>query len=439
MRMIDFFFNEDMIVRILLSILMLFAFVVDLCVATRRFYASSHEKELFGKWGKQVYDLKTAALHGRADMVEMYIAAGKHLDQVNDALLLAARNGYPDTVRALMSSSRVDPNYRKGGPLMAAVREGHDAVVKELLSPANAAARADPNINRGSPLMQAISDGDAEMVALLGSLGSDLRINNDEPLLEAVMQKQEGICEFLVVERQADVNAQNGEPLRKAVRYGFDSVVLLLLRLKARPNERNAVALREAVSMLRYSMVPLLIQHGADPNCFGGVPLMIAIRKKSLGMVVVLLSNGADATINDNEPLIVACEQGQTTIAMRLVQFKADPKARDEEPLRLARLNNNLELIAFLESYNGSEEASGRRVSDDSPMSLDRDNGKGESDGKEKDGNHFLIAASGAASGASFFIPSIDEKENPKSKPRPPAGWSLNFAASRAARYALAQ
>lgn len=360
---------------IMTAMLILLVFLSHPALAMDVDAMENEEEEPFGMSNFQVYDLVTAAMYGRADIVEIYLAAGKHLEQVNEALVYAADNGFPQTVRALLTSPFVDANYQSGKPLMLAILENHLDVIHELLT--SAFARADPNFNRGAPIAEAIGSGSFDSVRMLASLGADLRINNDEPLLMAVVYERKDVLLFLIFEAHANIHAQNGEPLRLAARYGLDNMVMLLLQLNADPSIRDSVALQDAVSHSRLSIASLLLLRGANPNALGGTLLLIAIRNNDYLMVHLLLVWGADATINDNQPMIEACSGGRNGIIMLLIQYGADPRARLGTPLRLARANENWELVRYLETFEQMQPAVASRRNNehftdgDTPASVD--------------------------------------------------------------------
>lgn len=90
-----------------------------------------------------------------------------------DALLLAARTGNADTVRALLASPKVDVNgidEHGNTPLIEAARFGHDEVVTALLI-----AKADMTAknNEGkTALMLASAGGHDETVRMLTQAGA---------------------------------------------------------------------------------------------------------------------------------------------------------------------------------------------------------------------------------------------------------------------------
>ncbi|KAM8880055.1 cyclin-dependent kinase 4 inhibitor B [Spinachia spinachia] len=110
--------------------------------------------------------------------------------------------------------------------------------------------------------------------------------------------------------------------------------------------------------------VKSLLRDGASvdgENRFGRTALQVMMMG-STPVAQVLLRHGADPNMRDRStgatPLHDAARTGFLDTVRLLVQFRADPRARDHrtcEPVDLARENNHVDVVDFLQSLSNSQ------------------------------------------------------------------------------------
>ena len=111
-------------------------------------------------------------------------------------------------------------------------------------------------------------------------------------LQEAVRANKDELV-TLMLDRGANPNGQNNQPLLEAVRTNNVPMVQLLIEKGANPNGQTNQPLLEAVRANNLAMVQLLIEKGANPNGQNNQPLLEAVRANNLPMVQLLIEKGA--------------------------------------------------------------------------------------------------------------------------------------------------
>jgi ankyrin repeat protein len=210
-----------------------------------------------------------------------------HLNNINAALMSAAREGDPDKVRLLVADGaevNAQSNHQ-WSPLMITARDSDAGVVSTIFGKGVSMGASD---GKGwTPLMTATIAGHAEVVRAL-------------------------------LEHGAEVNAENYE---------------------------GWTALRFAVSMDETEILRLLLEAGADANRAdheGQTALMQAARESCRESLKTLLEMGADPSIKDHNQqtaLEIAQKYGHTEITSLLEEADAEALARVEAPVRKAWLS----------------------------------------------------------------------------------------------------
>jgi ankyrin repeat protein len=204
--------------------------------------------------------------------------------------------------------------------------------------------------------MEDIATGSLRMVRLLAHYGADLRILDDRPLRETVRLTKIDICQYLLIEGNADVNARSGAALKIASKIGNVQMVNLLLSFHADPRVDDSAALCDAVQNDRILISLQLLTTGADANAQNGRPLKTAAVTGNLPLIRALLQFGANPSIDNNGALTLACEAGKTEAFMMLAGADGvDLSLGGDAMLRAAKRLGNWELIRFLESKLRSE------------------------------------------------------------------------------------
>ncbi|KAF1961653.1 hypothetical protein CC80DRAFT_543018 [Byssothecium circinans] len=106
-------------------------------------------------------ELKAAALHGHASIIEILLESGADVHTAKDCLYAAARKGFVDIVQMLLDSG-MDPNKGDTAPLVGAVESEHIAMFRLLVQRGAIVARVLPEATR-----RAEAAGLESMLALL--------------------------------------------------------------------------------------------------------------------------------------------------------------------------------------------------------------------------------------------------------------------------------
>lgn len=128
------------------------------------------------------------------------------------------------------------------------------------------------------------------------------------------------------IERGANVNGNDGEPLR------------LVADFAARKNGTSA----------RIEIVKALLRAGADVNVENDYPLRLACKAGCLEMAICFLEAGSDVHANKDDALLSAAAEGHIEIVKYLVEEGADIHARGDAMMRFAILNGHFEVMNFL-------------------------------------------------------------------------------------------
>ena len=123
----------------------------------------------------------------------------------------------------------------------------------------------------------------------------------------------------LLLDRGADVHADNDNALRSAAENGQLESVRLLLDRGADIHVQNDTALRWAAEHGHSKIVALLLDRGADIHADNDIAVRTAVANNCPETVRVLLDRGADIREAHNAELRRACVLGQTKIARQLL------------------------------------------------------------------------------------------------------------------------
>lgn len=231
----------------------------------------------------------------------------------NTPLIMAARNGYEELVKFLISkkanvnaaTDKSISSARGSTALICAARNGHFSILKQLMK-AGAKVNAETTWHE-SALFEAVQREDAKMVEYLLSKGA--KPTAPTAFMAIKCRKAKILC--LLLEAGVDPNSTEaktkGSLLGNAITFQNDiAFVLPLLEKGASPNQLSGLRypLSFAASKGNLEICKLLIAHGADINrqdTFESVPLMDAASRGHGKVVEFLLSQGADARLRDNE------------------------------------------------------------------------------------------------------------------------------------------
>lgn len=192
-------------------------------------------------------------------------------------------------------------------PLLIAARNGHEGVVKVLLTQfhvdieQSGMVKFDGYTSEGAcALWCAASGGHARVVQMLVEHGADVNhptASNSTPLRVACFEGRLDLVHYLVSEG-ADVHISNkfrNSCLMIAAYKGHQAVVHYLLEKGARPNDRavcGASALHFAAERGHLHIAELLVNYGAElfPNGQGVDPLLLAAESGHANIVEFFIS-----------------------------------------------------------------------------------------------------------------------------------------------------
>jgi len=280
--------------------------------------------------------LHVAALAAQAEIVELLVEAGKHINgypdfrthrQHNTALTLALSENLNEEVARLLIQAGADVNAPKqwtagpgDTPLLMVAGMGERATMSVNIAEALVNAGANVGVSSrpttsfalgsyGTPLHRAASANHVEMVKLLLRHGANV---------------------------DAEDNSENS-PLHRAIYSGHGEVARLLIEAGADAQARNHAG-NTPVQMAAFAGLPevikLLVEAGSPVNLQDQVedtPLHDAALKGQVEAARALLAAGADVHARNNvghTPLGLARLQGHENVAAVLKAAKAGVGAR---------------------------------------------------------------------------------------------------------------
>jgi serine/threonine-protein phosphatase 6 regulatory ankyrin repeat subunit B len=275
------------------------------------------------------------------------------------ALRRAAFDGHIDVVRLLLCKSATQQH--KDGALATAVSRGQVAIIELLIAHG---ARVDQLDDNGqTPLhMAAVYNYGAAVQALLkaGSRVDCVNAGGDTPLMEAANTGNAGMVKLLA--KKADVNLANlhgDTALMLAARGGYFEIVQRLLVKGAQAGKCNALG-ESALTAAKakghrkvaefLSLLPKSAMAGTMPassaHAMGEIHLMQAAAAGDLGRAQELLEAGVNVNAADKgrwTPLFIAAHQGHVAVLRLLMSHGAD----------IDRLNRNGETALMVAAAAG--------------------------------------------------------------------------------------
>lgn len=279
----------------------------------------------------------------RSDYNRMY--------NINHALYDAAELAHFDVISCLLEVEGANPNFElqstSSTALSVAVREGHTAIVKLLLSAKD--THPNPKHSFGkSPLSIAAYRGFCDIVNLLlevPGIYPNIRYNNNRtPFFYAVLSKSPEMvsCFLHRSNLNIDINIEDRShgrrtryigrtPLIVASQFASADVVDLLLAVPGiavnHADHWGKTALHFAAELGTEDIVRSLLKHNADPDPKdqeNETPLFLASKNGRVSIVRLLLEAGANPNhICDNQvhPLGAARTEGHSDVAQVLRDF----------------------------------------------------------------------------------------------------------------------
>ncbi len=314
--------------------------------------------------------LRWAVYKGHKKVVELLLSS-KTVDVNNvnarlthTALFEAAANGDVEIVKLLIAREDIDVDlgdWLDRTPLVEAAKKGHITVVELLLS------RDDVDINArdmdGSTVLGfAAQSPKADLARILLARADIKRVDQPDisrktPLMHAVSNGLQEVCELFLSRKEVDVNAKDylGQtPLMLAVKYGYQAVFELLLShgsVNADLRDPHCkTALMKAAEAGHAQIVELLLSHGSvDVNMRssdGSTALLYAAEAEHEQIIELLLYyEGTDVNAKDtagNTPLYSAVALGHENVVKVLlahaeIDLGIDENGKSERDLALAK------------------------------------------------------------------------------------------------------
>ena len=287
---------------------------------------------------------------------------------LNMLLWGAAKVGDRDTVRMLLGEG-ADREWchhagaEKSNPLCVAAKEGHQEVVKEMLS--DDTRTRERMAVKGLPF--AAGSGHEDMVELLlkGVPINVLRLSKEAPraVAEAAEQGHQGIVErLLAAGLDVDLESDGYTPLQQACLNSRKDMVEYLLTAGADVNKATKSMQRTPLFLASWSckreMVELLLGAGAEvdkTDYRGHTPLMAASMTGGREVVELLLGAGAEVDKTEFQdgctPLVAASMDGHMKVVKLLLDAGADLDKADKAgrtPLFHAGSGDHKEVVQLL-------------------------------------------------------------------------------------------
>ena len=298
-----------------------------------------------------------------------------YLEVISIFLLVAAENGYTETVNTLLDAG-ADVNVKSEygyTPLHLAIEKGSLDIVQALIDKeANVNAK---DIFGQTPLHYAAKHGHLDVVKAL-IVAKDIGLNATDqfgytPLHRAVMDGHLDVVKALIVAKDIGLNATDQfgyTPLHRAVMDGHAEIAAALIAKGANVNAANLNATDEfsyttplhlAIKNGHIEIAKTLIEKGANVNAKDDnskTPLHIAAIQGSLEIVKVLIEvEGIDLNTKDRScgytPLHLAAKNGHTETVKVLLKEGADIhrlNSYNKNPLDLAIEGEHAETIIVL-------------------------------------------------------------------------------------------
>jgi ankyrin repeat protein len=294
----------------------------------------------------------------------------------DEAILLASRRGQAAMVSLLLSHSASVTSRSKYGkfPLVVAVENGHEEVVKVLLRNTPSASAMEDFGGRTALDMALRADNEAIVKLLLetGKINVDLKDSDGQtPLLWAVIKGHEAIVKLLLETNEVNINSKDSDgrtPLLWAIIKGHKIIFKLLFEINEIDIDSKdfdgRTPLSWAVSEGHETIVKLLLETNEinidSKDSDGRTPLLWAVMKGHETIFKLLLETGKiDVDLKDSDgrtPLSWAIMKGYKIIFKLLFEInEVDIDSKDFDgrtPLSWAVSNKHEAIVKLLLETN---------------------------------------------------------------------------------------
>jgi len=241
-------------------------------------------------------------------------------------LLYAAERGYENLVKLLLDTKKFNVDSRDGEQPKPVSTAATDRMLLR-----NSISFVSENENEDTPLLCAAREGHTAVVMQLLQKGAQIESEDKDGCTPLLCAAREGHIAVVMqlLEKGAQTETEDNDrytPLSHAVRGGYVAVAMLLLRGVSKIETQDKfldIPLSYAINEFSQAVVSLLLQNGGDIDLedkrddTADTPLVEAIISRSEAMVSLLLQNSADIEPNDEEertPLSQAIKIGSKAI-----------------------------------------------------------------------------------------------------------------------------
>ena len=319
---------------------------------------------------RQMTGVHLAAYFGLTGVIMALLKSGNHLNTKDGwgrtPLLWAVEQGHEAVVKLLLESGAdLESKDEEFGqtPLLWAVIYGNEAVVKLLVE--KGAGLESKDTFGQTPLSLAAKEGKEAMVKLLVEKGADVEYKNiyDRTPLSLVAEYGHEAVIKLLLEEGAELESKDGfgqTPLSLAAEKGHEMVVKLLLEKGAKMESkdiRGQTPLSSATEYGHEAVVKLLLEKGAQvefKDSWGRTPLLWAAENGHEAVVKLLVEKGAQVESKNGwgrTPLSLAVEKGHETVIKLLLEKGAQVEFKDSwgrTPLSLAASRGHKAVVKLL-------------------------------------------------------------------------------------------
>ena len=189
-------------------------------------------------------------------------------------------------------------------------------------------------------------------------LGMKMMLNNNESFrninCQFVNASRYGYLEVvkLLIEKGANVRAQNNQGIIDAEKFGNLEIVEFLIKNGADFRSDNGGTLIEASAEGYLSIVELLIINGANVWAKHNQAIIYASEGGHLEIVSLLIDSGADVCAQNNEAIIWASARGHLSIVSLLIDSGADVSAQNNLAIRLAKEKGHSDVVKLLKKID---------------------------------------------------------------------------------------
>lgn len=282
---------------------------------------------------------------------------------IDDDFINAVKEGNITDVRFLVEEG-ANVHTNNDEALYIAIQYNYISIVGYLFDlPSNKRGNIEFNID--TALIEAAKYGNVDLFEYFADKGADIHAWHDYPLLQSATKGYIDIIEYLVAEKNVNVQIYNNAALRMAARNGHIAIVRYFLELpkEAAPNvDARSEALINASEFGHIDIVKYLISEKANVHVRNDSPLQIAAEKGHIDIVKYLIKSNAKINANNNVALRSAARHGHIDIVEYLVKKGANIHANNNESLVNAASGGFIEVVRYLIEQGAKIDANNNAV-----------------------------------------------------------------------------